>query len=145
MLSAVLNSLMQTPANVDQSSSERSEHFQLYSIPVTPFHTSIAIRPSQFTIAEGDRHHCANFGIIPVMNQYTINVPTSNSSFTTGQDNLEDTRSSRPNLVKGQAFKSDMEEDQKIQHRKRKRNRTIRSCVSCHVHKRKVRFGFFLY
>jgi hypothetical protein len=35
-----------------------------------------------------------------------------------------------------------MEEDddeEKLDHRKRKRNRTIRSCVPCHNHKRKVR------
>ena len=31
------------------------------------------------------------------------------------------------------------EEEEKIDHRKRKRNRTIRSCVPCHNHKRKVR------
>jgi hypothetical protein len=31
-------------------------------------------------------------------------------------------------------------EDEKMDHRKRKRNRTIRSCVPCHNHKRKVRW-----
>lgn len=30
------------------------------------------------------------------------------------------------------------EEESKVDHRKRKRNRTIRSCVPCHNHKRKV-------
>jgi ssDNA-binding Zn-finger/Zn-ribbon topoisomerase 1 len=31
------------------------------------------------------------------------------------------------------------EDESKMDHRKRKRNRTIRSCVPCHNHKRKVR------
>lgn len=30
------------------------------------------------------------------------------------------------------------EDDEKLDHRKRKRNRTIRSCVPCHNHKRKA-------
>jgi hypothetical protein len=33
------------------------------------------------------------------------------------------------------------EDDEKMDHRKRKRNRTIRSCVPCHNHKRKVGSG----
>ena len=38
----------------------------------------------------------------------------------------------------GAAGNEDNEEDEKMDHRKRKRNRTIRSCVPCHNHKRKV-------
>lgn len=34
----------------------------------------------------------------------------------------------------------DMGAEDKVDHRKRKRNRTIRSCVPCHNHKRKVSF-----
>jgi hypothetical protein len=32
----------------------------------------------------------------------------------------------------------DVDDEDKLDHRKRKRNRTIRSCVPCHNHKRKV-------
>ena len=32
------------------------------------------------------------------------------------------------------------DDEEKLDHRKRKRNRTIRSCVPCHNHKRKVCF-----
>jgi hypothetical protein len=32
-----------------------------------------------------------------------------------------------------------------MDHRKRKRNRTIRSCVPCHNHKRKVSFGHWFF
>jgi hypothetical protein len=63
-----------------------------------------------------------------------------------------DANGSRPNTSEGQAqllspvqVKSEREEaaapaeepEQKVDHRKRKRNRTIRSCVPCHNHKRK--------
>ena len=53
---------------------------------------------------------------------------------------------SRPNsprkapvfVPKVERLDEDDGEDEKIDHRKRKRNRTIRSCVPCHNHKRKV-------
>jgi hypothetical protein len=35
----------------------------------------------------------------------------------------------------------DLDDEDKLDHRKRKRNRTIRSCVPCHNHKRKVGSG----
>lgn len=42
-----------------------------------------------------------------------------------------------PTIVKQEANDA-ADEEQKVDHRKRKRNRTIRSCVPCHNHKRKV-------
>ncbi len=47
---------------------------------------------------------------------------------------------SRPTTADGKErdVKVEVEDEEKIDHRKRKRNRTIRSCVPCHNHKRKV-------
>jgi hypothetical protein len=41
-------------------------------------------------------------------------------------------------LRMGAEARDEFEGEEKIDHRKRKRNRTIRSCVPCHNHKRKV-------
>jgi hypothetical protein len=40
-------------------------------------------------------------------------------------------------------LEDDDADEEKMDHRKRKRNRTIRSCVPCHNHKRKVRLSAF--
>jgi hypothetical protein len=44
----------------------------------------------------------------------------------------------RDDPIEGEAGE---EREEKMDHRKRKRNRTIRSCVPCHNHKRKVCWG----
>jgi hypothetical protein len=41
-------------------------------------------------------------------------------------------------MVKIEPAMEEEEDEEKLDHRKRKRNRTIRSCVPCHNHKRKV-------
>jgi len=41
-------------------------------------------------------------------------------------------------MVKIEPAMDEEEDEEKLDHRKRKRNRTIRSCVPCHNHKRKV-------
>jgi hypothetical protein len=71
--------------------------------------------------------------------------------------NSDHERTSRPstseNKSKAKDFvkiepvpQEDDEEDpeEKLDHRKRKRNRTIRSCVPCHNHKRKVCLSFLI-
>jgi len=45
-------------------------------------------------------------------------------------------------MVKIEPAMEEEEDEEKLDHRKRKRNRTIRSCVPCHNHKRKVGHPF---
>jgi hypothetical protein len=46
-------------------------------------------------------------------------------------------------MVKIEPAMEEEEDEEKLDHRKRKRNRTIRSCVPCHNHKRKVSHLFY--
>lgn len=47
-------------------------------------------------------------------------------------------KASAPKVQKVEEVEEEDADEEKIDHRKRKRNRTIRSCVPCHNHKRKV-------
>lgn len=78
---------------------------------------------------------------VPSSRRSTISNPSDHER--TSRPSTSDAKSkAREAVVKIEPTPQEDDEDEadeKMDHRKRKRNRTIRSCVPCHNHKRKVR------